>query len=113
MVFADKYGRLYYIDMQNDLSLDSRVEQEVECFIVLRYIQEPVRGPEVDERVYTFPEEDEVLKLKLTKRGTRRLTKAAASSAPTMTVHVHSPYQSGRSASGTAVLRITATAPDA
>jgi len=110
IVLSDLFGRLYYIDAQNDIHVQEGEEREVECYVALARTSEPVDGPVVDERVYTFPEEDE--RVTLTVHRWKGRAWRGRESAPTTSAVVHEPYQYGARATGTAVLRLTHTTQD-
>jgi hypothetical protein len=109
VVLRDRFGRLYFVDSQNDLHVQGGVSKEVDCYVVLPRTSEPPDAPDTDERVYTFPEDGERLELSI-KRWKGVAWKARARrTAPTVSASVYDPYQHARSATGAVVLVLTST----
>lgn len=104
-VLSDEHKRLYYIEPQNNTDGSEDDEQEVDCYVALSRTEPPVDGIEIDERVYSFPEEGE--RVTLTIRSLARHDRRTHTMP--MRAIVYDPHRHRKCSTGTAVLMIERT----
>jgi hypothetical protein len=104
-VLADEHKRLYYIEPQNNINTSEGDGHEVDCYVALSRTEPPIDGAEIDDRVYSFPEEGE--KVTLTVRSLARHDRLTRDTL--VCAIVYDPHRHRKCSTGTAVLMIERT----
>ena len=102
IVLKDRFERMYFVRAQNLIDLHKNPDQMIDCFVLLSRTTPPFPDHGMDERVYTFPEDGEMIDFIVHRWKGSRVRNAHCNLGGRATVL--DVYQYRRSASGSAAV---------